>query len=205
MKSKKLNNKTIQDAIQHLKKVDRDLKELISQRKDIIKPFHREVGFEGLANLIVEQQLSVASAKAIFSRVRDIVKPFAPDNFLLMSEKKLRETGLSRQKINYLRGIASKIKSKEINLQDLNKLTDQEVIEELVQVKGIGYWTANCYLIACMRRIDAWPSSDLGLLISIQKLKGLKERPKSLTIEKIAEPWRPYRSVAALLLWSSYD
>ena len=73
------------------------------------------------------------------------------------------------------------------------------------RVKGIGEWTAQCYLLGCMSRLDAWPASDLGLQVAIQKIKGLEKKPKRLTIEEIADPWKPFRSVAALILWSSYD
>ena len=90
-------------------------------------------------------------------------------------------------------------------MESLEKKEDSEVIEELVQIKGIGEWTAKCYLLSCLKRIDVWPAADLVLMVDIQKLKGMKERPKQLTIEEIAEPWSPYRSVAALLLWSTHD
>ena len=84
-------------------------------------------------------------------------------------------------------------------------MTNEKVEEELTKLKGIGQWTAQCYLMGCMSRIDAWPSSDLGLQVAVQKLKKLKERPKKLTIDQIADQWKPFRSVAALILWSSYD
>ena len=95
--------------------------------------------------------------------------------------------------------------NKTLDFKKLEKMPDKEVVEILVKIKGIGEWTAQCYLMACMKRLDAWPSSDLGLIVAIQKIKKIKERPKSLTIEKMAEPWKPYRSIAALLLWSTYD
>ena len=113
--------------------------------------------------------------------------------------------GNDRQKIKYCKGIANNIISGDLDLESLEKKEDSEVIEELVQIKGIGEWTAKCYLLSCLKRIDGWPAADLGLMVAIQKLKGMKERPKQLTIEEIAEPWSPYRSVAALLLWSTHD
>ena len=204
-KIQKLNNKTLALGIKHLKKVDSDFKAILRDRNDQINSFQKTGGFEGLISLIVEQQLSVASAKAIFSRVKLICGDFEASSFLKIKEEKLKATGLSRQKVTYCRNVAEAVINKTLDFKKLEKMSDQEVVEMLVKIKGIGEWTAQCYLMACMKRMDAWPSSDLGLIVAIQKIKKIKERPKSLTIEKMAEPWKPYRSIAALLLWSTYD
>lgn len=204
-KIQKLNNRTLALGINHLKKVDSDFKTILRDRDDQINTFKKTGGLEGLISLIVEQQLSVASAKAIFSRVKLICGDFEATTFLRINEEKLKATGLSRQKVNYCRNVAEAVVNKTLDFKKLEKMADQEVVEILVKIKGIGEWTAQCYLMACMKRLDAWPSSDLGLIVAIQKIKKIKERPKSLTIEKMAEPWKPYRSIAALLLWSTYD
>lgn len=204
-KIQKLNNRTLALGINHLKKVDSDFKTILRDRDDQINTFKKTGGFEGLISLIVEQQLSVASAKAIFSRVKLICGDFEATTFLRIREEELKATGLSRQKVTYCRNVAEAVVNKTLDFKKLEKMADQEVVAKLVQIKGIGEWTAQCYLMACMKRLDAWPSSDLGLIVAIQKIKKIKERPKSLTIEKIAEPWKPYRSIAALLLWSTYD
>lgn len=204
-KIQKLNNRTLALGINHLKKVDSDFKTILRDRDDQINTFKKTGGFEGLISLIVEQQLSVASAKAIFSRVKLICGDFEVTTFLRISEEELKATGLSRQKVTYCRNVAEAVVNKTLDFKKLEKMADQEVVAKLVQIKGIGEWTAQCYLMACMKRLDAWPSADLGLIVAIQKIKKIKERPKSLTIEKIAEPWKPYRSIAALLLWSTYD
>ena len=204
-KIQKLNNRTLALGIKHLKKVDSNFKEILRDRNDQINSFKKTGGFEGLISLIVEQQLSVASAKAIFSRVKLVCGDFEASTFLQINEEELKATGLSRQKVTYCRNIAEAVINKTLDFKKLEKMPDREVIEMLVKIKGIGEWTAQCYLMACMKRLDAWPSSDLGLIVAIQKIKKIKERPKSLTIEKIAEPWKPYRSIAALLLWSAYD
>jgi DNA-3-methyladenine glycosylase II len=204
-KIQKLNNRTLALGINHLKKVDSDFKTILRDRDDQINTFKKTGGFEGLISLIVEQQLSVASAKAIFSRVKLICGDFEATTFLRISEEELKATGLSRQKVTYCRNVAEAVVNKTLDFKKLEKMADQEVVAKLVQIKGIGEWTAQCYLMACMKRLDAWPSADLGLIVAIQKIKKIKERPKSLTIEKIAEPWKPYRSIAALLLWSTYD
>ena len=204
-KIQKLNNRTLALGIKHLKKVDSDFKEKLRDRNDQINSFKKTGGFEGLISLIVEQQLSVASAKAIFSRVKLVCGDFEASSFLKIKEEELKATGLSRQKVTYCRNVAEAVINKTLDFKKLEKMSDQEVVEMLVKIKGIGEWTAQCYLMACMKRLDAWPSSDLGLIVAIQKIKKINERPKSLTIEKMAEPWKPYRSIAALLLWSTYD
>jgi DNA-3-methyladenine glycosylase II len=204
-KIQKLNNRTLALGIKHLKKVDSDFKEILRDRNDQINSFKKTGGFEGLISLIVEQQLSVASAKAIFSRVKLVCGDFEASSFLKIKEEELKATGLSRQKVTYCRNVAEAVINKTLDFKKLEKMSDQEVVEMLVKIKGIGEWTAQCYLMACMKRLDAWPSSDLGLIVAIQKIKKINERPKSLTIEKMAEPWKPFRSIAALLLWSTYD
>ena len=206
MKGKEtFNDQTLNDAFNHLIKKEPLFKTILEKKNYKINLFNKKKGFEGLISLIVEQQLSVASAKAIFNRIKKLIKPFTASKFIEVKEVDLKKAGLSFQKINYCKGIANKIITGDLNLKKLEQKSDSEVIEELVKVKGIGEWTAKCYLLGCLKRIDVWPSSDLGLIVAVQKLKGMEERPKKLTIEEIAEPWSPYRSVAALLLWSTYD
>ena len=200
-----LNDQSLKKGFKHLIQKEPLFKSVLKQKNYEIKLFNKKKGFEGLVSLIVDQQLSVASARAIFNRIKKLIAPFTAENFTKVSETDLKEAGLSSQKINYCKGIAKKIISGDLDLESLEEKEDSEVIEELVQIKGIGEWTAKCYLLSCLKRVDVWPAADLGLMVAIQKLKGMKERPKQLTIEEIAEPWSPYRSVAALLLWSTHD
>jgi len=200
-----LNDRNIKKGFDHLIKKEPLFKAVLEEKNYRIRLFNKRKGFEGLISLIVDQQLSVASAKAIFNRMKELIQPFTAKNFIKVSETDLKGAGLSSQKINYCKGIANKIISGDLKLKNLEKKNDSEVIEELTKIKGIGEWTAKCYLLACLKRIDIWPAADLGLMIAIQKLKGMEERPKQLTIKEIAEPWSPYRSVAALLLWSTHD
>ncbi|MFL2707146.1 MAG: DNA-3-methyladenine glycosylase family protein [Gammaproteobacteria bacterium] len=202
---KTLNNKTLQEGFSYLANKEPKFKKILEEKNYEINPFSKQTGFEGLISLIVEQQLSVASAKAIFGRVKSMVKPFNPIEFLKIDPRKFKAAGLSKQKIDYCFGIANKIINKELDLEGLTKKEDSEVTKELVKIRGIGEWTAQCYLMACLKRLDAWPASDLGLIVAIQRIKGLNERPDYLTIEKMSEPWSPYRSIAALILWSTYD
>jgi len=204
-KFKTLNKVTLHEGFDYLAKKEPEFKKILEEKNYEIAPFSKKDGFEGLISLIVEQQLSVASAKAIFGRIKKLVNPFNAKRFLEVHPGKFKEAGLSKQKIDYCLGIANKIIDKELNLILLADKDDEEVIKELTKIRGIGDWTAQCYLMACLKRLDAWPSSDLGLLVAIQRLKNLEERPDYLTIEKMSESWAPYRSIAALILWSTYD
>ena len=203
--NQELNTNSLKEGVQYLCKKDPLLKKIVKKRQGQINLFKRPSGFNGLINLIVEQQLSVASAKAIFGRLKKSITPFSAKQFLKTEIEVFRAAGLSYQKINYCTGIAEACLSKKINFYSLEQMTNQEIVNELTKFKGIGEWTAQCYLLGCMSRKDAWPSSDLGLQVAIQRVKGLRTRPQKLTTEEIAEPWRPFRSVAALILWSSYD
>jgi DNA-3-methyladenine glycosylase II len=176
-KFKTLNKVTLYEGFEYLSKKEPEFKKILKKKNYKIAPFSKKDGFEGLISLIVEQQLSVASAKAIFGRVKKLVKPFNAKNFLEVQPSKFKQAGLSKQKIDYCTGIANKIIDKELNLKLLADKEDQEVIKELTKIRGIGDWTAQCYLMACLKRLDAWPSSDLGLLVAIQRLKKLEDRP----------------------------
>ncbi len=204
-KFKTLDDSTLSEGFEYLSKKEPQFKKILEEKNYKIAPFNKKEGFEGLIGLIVEQQLSVASAKAIFGRLKKLVSPFNANNFLKIDPARFKEAGLSKQKIDYCTGIAIKIADKELNLRQLEKKNDMEVISELIKIRGIGDWTAQCYLMACLKRLDAWPASDLGLIVAIQRLKNLKDRPDYLTIEKMSESWSPYRSIAALILWSTYD
>ncbi len=204
-KIKILNTKNINEGYDYLSRIEPEFERILNEKNFIIPSFNRKAGFEGLVNLIAEQQLSVASAKAIFMRVTRLIHPFTPENFLKENDDRLKSTGLSKQKINYCNGIAQKIIEGELNLIALSKKNDEEVIYELVKIKGIGEWTAKCYLMACLKRIDIWPSSDLGLVVAVQRLKKLKYRPDFSMLDEIAKTWSPFRSIAALILWSTYD
>lgn len=203
--NKELNENSLKEGIKYLCQADPDLDIILKSKNGKISLFNRPSGFIGLINLIVEQQLSVASAKAIFNRLKESIKPFSARQILKTEAQVLKDAGLSKQKIKYCYGIAKACTSGTLNFSSLHKKSNEEIKLELLNLKGIGEWTVQCYLLGCLSRIDAWPASDLGLQIAIQRIKGLKNRPKKLTTEEIAEAWKPYRSVAALILWSSYD
>ena len=192
------------EQLSYLLKSDEDLKDLIKSIPKIV-PFKREKGFEGLVRLICEQQLSVASAKAIFDRLAKIVSPFEAKKFLKVSKKDLQKTGLSRQKIDYCTGLANECISGNLDFNALHKMDDEALSKELCKVKGIGKWTADCYMLASLKREDIWPVGDLGLQISVQKLKKLSKRPSEKELEEISLKWKPYRTLVANMLWNSYD
>ena len=192
------------EQLSYLLKSDEDLKDLINSIPKIV-PFKREKGFEGLVRLICEQQLSVASAKAIFDRLAKIVSPFEAKKFLKVSKKDLQKTGLSRQNIDYCTGLANECISGNLDFNALHKMDDEALSKELCKVKGIGKWTADCYMLASLKREDIWPVGDLGLQISVQKLKKLPKRPSETELEEISLKWKPYRTLVANMLWNSYD
>ena len=192
------------EQLSYLLKSDEDLKELIKSVPKIV-PFKREKGFEGLVRLICEQQLSVASAKAIFDRLAKIVSPFEAKNFLKVSKKDLQKTGLSRQKIDYCTGLANACIAGDLDFTTLHRMNDEDLRKELCKIKGIGKWTADCYMLASLKREDIWPVGDLGLQISVQKLKKLSNRPSEMELEEISIKWKPYRTLVANMLWNSYD
>ena len=192
------------EQLSYLLNSDEDLKDLIKSIPKIV-PFKREKGFEGLVRLICEQQLSVASAKAIFDRLAKIVSPFEAKKFLKVSKKDLQKTGLSRQKIDYCTGLANECISGNLDFNALHKMDDEALSKELCKVKGIGKWTADCYMLASLKREDIWPVGDLGLQISVQKLKKLPKRPSETELEEISLKWKPYRTLVANMLWNSYD
>ena len=183
---------------------DKDLENLFLDNCDF-KKFKRPKGYEGLVRLITEQQLSVASARAIFFRIRKNLKSFKPEEFLKLSDQILKETGSSRQKILYCRILAESIKNKQLNFRELHKMDDEELKKNLIKIKGIGEWTAECYMLASLDRPDIWPVKDLGLQVAVQRIKNLKKRPSEEKMEKISKIWKPYRSTVANVLWASYD
>jgi DNA-3-methyladenine glycosylase II len=174
--------------------------------KTIDKPpmWLRRPGFPTLVQIILEQQVSLNSAKAAFDRLRNSLHPLTAINFLKLDDFKLKKIGFSRQKIKYCRGLALKIKNGELRLQTMHEKNDLTVISELTAIKGIGIWTAHIYLLMALRRPDIWPGGDLALISSLQKLKGLAKRPTSDELERVAKNWEPWRSVAARILWHYY-
>ena len=164
----------------------------------------REPGFEGLAAIVVSQQVSTASANAIFGRLRAAVAPLNAENLLAATDDTLRAVGLSAPKIRGLRAVAEAVASKALDIDALAGMTAEEAHEKLVAVKGIGPWTADIFLLFCLGHPDAWPAGDLALQEAARLALNLKKRPDTVRLEKIGERWRPWRGVAARILWAYY-
>jgi DNA-3-methyladenine glycosylase II len=168
-------------------------------------PLRRRLpGFEGLARIVVGQQLSTASAGAIWHRFGSAIEPIRADVLLCASEETLRATGLSRTKIKTLRAIASAMAHENLDLERLAAASDEAVHEVLTRVSGIGPWTADIFLMFCLGRRDAFAAGDLALQVATQHALGLGQRPSPHELLELAEPWRPWRGVAARLLWAYY-
>jgi DNA-3-methyladenine glycosylase II len=166
--------------------------------------WQRRPGFGTLVHIILEQQVSLASARAAFHRARALAHPFTPANVLQLDDRKLRVAGFSRQKTQYCRNLARAILDRELELGKLAYLDDDEVRRQLTAVKGIGDWTADIYLIMVLGRPDIWPLGDIALAQAARELKRLSARPSSAEMTSIGESWRPWRAVAARVLWHHY-
>jgi DNA-3-methyladenine glycosylase II len=193
-------------AILHLKKADPVLRRLI----ETIGPYsieYRPPEFETLVRSIVFQQLSGKVARVIYDRLESCVPNgrLSPESILKLPPRKMRGIGLSRQKLTYIRDLASRTRCGEVDFTGLPAASDEEVIFALTQVKGIGVWTAQMFLIFALARPDVLPTGDLGVRKAMQNAYGLPELPKPSTMEELAAPWRPYCSVACWYLWRSLD
>lgn len=190
--------------LNHLRK-DRKLAKVI----DLVGEFNLSLTknpYESLVEAIITQQLSAKAADSISTRFRAIYGRFPkPADVIETSDAKLRKVGLSYMKVSYIKDLSKKVESKEIRLDYMKNLSDEEVIAQLTQVKGIGRWTAEMFLIFSLGRLDVLPVGDLGLRKGIKNLYSLEELPEKEQIERIAEKWRPYRSVATWYLWRNQD
>jgi DNA-3-methyladenine glycosylase II len=160
-----------------------------------------EPGFPALLRSIVAQQVSTHAARSIWNRLLSLSGSLSPESFLAAGTDALRAAGLSGQKIRYGQALAAAVLEGSLNLSALPAMSDEEAIAELVKAKGIGRWTAEIYLMFALGRPDVLPSSDLGLIVAAQSLKGLVDRPTPGQLAEMALAWRPWRSVASLILW----
>ncbi len=160
--------------------------------------------FAVLIESIISQQLASAAAEAIFSRFKKLYPKFPTTGQILdTKDAKLRSVGLSGMKIKYLKDLSQKIEDGKLKMKSLSKMTDDEIIEHLTQVKGIGRWTAEMFLIFSLGRLDVLPVGDLGLRKGVQMAFSMSELPKPKEVEKIGMRWKPYRSIATWYLWKS--
>jgi DNA-3-methyladenine glycosylase II len=166
--------------------------------------WQRASGFRTLVHIILEQQVSLSSAKSMLLRLETAIQPFTPERFLELGDEYVRRLGMTRQKAAYVLHLSDELVSGRLKLRGLSRLSDDQVLVRLTGIKGIGAWSANIYLLMAMRRADIWPAGDLALAVALQELKNLKRKPSPEELEQIAESWRPYRAVAARMLWQYY-
>jgi DNA-3-methyladenine glycosylase II len=192
-------------ALTHLRNADPSMAAII----DNIGPYRMTYGaptFHALARSIVYQQLSGKAAGTIFGRVTGAAgDPLTPEALLRLSPEELRALGLSGQKASYVRDLAERSASGEIEFAKLPYLRDEAVIERLTRVKGVGVWTAHMFLMFAMRRPDVLPTGDLAIRNAIAKVYEFEATPTVAEMEAVAECWRPYRSIASWYLWRSLD
>jgi DNA-3-methyladenine glycosylase II len=193
-------------AINHLTKSDPVLAAII-QRVGPYRIQFREPEFGTLVRSIVYQQLSGKVASVILERLIAALpgRKLTPRAILKLTPEKMRSVGLSGAKTAYIRDLAERTKAGEVVFEDIHARTDEEVIEHLTQVKGIGVWTAHMFLIFALQRANVLPVGDLGVRAAIKRAYGLEELPKPKEVERIAAGWHPYCSVAAWYLWRSLD
>jgi DNA-3-methyladenine glycosylase II len=164
----------------------------------------REPGFPTLVHLVLEQQVSLASARAAFDRLVAATDPLTPRALLALDDAALLAIGFSRQKARYARALAGAVETGALDLDALADLDDEEVDRRLTAVPGIGPWTATIYRLMVLLRPDAWPAGDIALAQAVAETRGLDGRPTADELRVIADAWRPWRAVAARLLWHHY-
>ena len=198
-----MDDELFAQTVAELTAADPDLAELVATHGTPAL-WLRPTGFASLVLFILEQQVSLASAAAAYRKVLDRVGTMAPAGILSSTPEQLREDGVSRQKDRYLRALATAVESGELDLDRLAELPDDDVRVALTALPGIGRWTADVYLLACLGRPDLWPVGDRALQVAAAEALGLDTVPDQAALEQLGERWRPQRSTAARLLWHGY-
>ena len=199
----RLTNHTLLKAVDMLQHKDRLLKRIVSSYGP--PPlWERKEGFATLIRIILEQQVSLASAKAAFDKLLKKTARLTPENFLALSDSELKSVGFSRQKTSYGRHLAQAIAEGNLDLAKLSTLDDVQVKKQLIAIKGIGPWTADIYLLMALGRPDVWPKGDIALAAAVQDLMGEATRPTPEALSEISRKWKPWRGVAARILWHYY-
>jgi DNA-3-methyladenine glycosylase II len=196
----------VKKAINHLKAADPVMAAII-ERVGPYKPRHATPDFHNLARSITYQQLHGKAASTIFGRLCTATgcETLTPDKVLALSLEQMRACGLSKQKLSYIRDLAEKTLSGDVNFEQLPDMEDEDVIEHLTRVKGIGRWSAQMFLMFALKRNDVMPVVDLGINTAIKKAYNKRKLPKPKQILKMSEKWKPYRSVACWYLWRSVE
>jgi len=201
---KTLDEKNLVTACKRLSKQDKNLA-FIFQTYGVPPLWAREPNFATLLHIILEQQVSLASALSAFNKLREKLNgEITPESLLALTDTEMKACYFSRQKTVYARELAKAIADETLDLKSFENLSNEQIKTELTRIKGIGNWTADIYLLMAMLRADVMPKGDLALHVAWQKLQRLERRPTSDEFLQIAERWQPLRSVAARLLWHFY-
>ncbi len=198
-----LNEKRLVEAANSIALIDKDLARILVNH-GVPPLWARKPGFITLLRIILEQQVSLASADAMYRRLATNIKPLTPPAVLAAGAPFLRSFGITRQKATYFINVAEAIQNDALKLGELGELSDESAIAKLTSVKGIGPWTAKIYLLMALRRPDVWPVGDVALATAVKNLKGWQERPTQPVLTEIANAWRPHRATAARMLWHFY-
>lgn len=190
----------MEKAIAYLRKQDIIFEKIIQQFGFPIQP-KRPQGFETLVLLILEQQVSVDSAKATFNKLKKAIPDFSVENLFTFSVENFRTCGVSRQKTQYIKALAQAILSKELDLESLASKEPEIVRQELIKIKGIGNWTIDIYLMFCLESLDIIPLGDIAVVNTMKELLDIHTKEE---MEIYAQKWKPYRSVATYFLWHYY-
>ena len=199
--STRLTNQTLALAAANLAARDPHLA-LIYESHGVPPMWGRRPGFPTLLRIVLEQQVSLVSARAMFERLKSNIEPFTAEGFIDAGEAYLRSLGVTRQKAHYCIQVAQAFTNG--HLHRIGAMSDEEAHATLMRIKGVGPWTANIYLLMALKRPDIWPDGDVALATAAGKIRKMKSRPSFVKLAKIAEGWRPYRSVAARMLWQFY-
>jgi DNA-3-methyladenine glycosylase II len=198
---KPLTNESLAVAAAELAARDRHLGSIYTVH-GVPPMWGRRTGFSTLLRIVLEQQVSLVSARAMFERLKSSISPITPAEVIQRGEGYLRSLGVTRQKAHYCVQIAEAFTNGE--LDRIGRLSDEEAHAALLRIKGVGPWTANIYLLMALKRPDIWPDGDIALATAVARIRKMKSRPSFIELAKIAERWRPYRSVAARMLWQYY-
>ena len=198
-----LDEGLLREAVGVLAGRDPDL-DAIVRRHGAPPMWARPSGYPTLIRIILEQKVSLSSARAAYDRLEEAIGEITPANFLRLDDAELKTVGFSRQKTRYGRLLAEEILDGFFNIDALGDLSDDEARARLVKLKGIGRWSADIYLLMALRRSDVWPHGDLALVRAVKRIKGLDKAPTHEEWDEIGEAWRPWRSGAARLAWFDY-
>ena len=198
-----LTTDTLAEGVAELSRRDPHLAAVVA-RHGAPPLWDRPPGFITLVQIILEQQVSLASGRAAYARLDKVAGGVSPERIARLDDAALQTAGLTRQKASYIRGLAQAIVAGEFDPESLEGLDDEGARTALIKLRGVGAWTADIYLLMALRRADIWPAGDLALVAAIREVKRLRSLPSSDRIARITREWRPWRAVAARVLWHHY-